>query len=131
MSIDVIGNFITVIRNGARVAATHVDFPYSKLNHHIAEILREEGFVRNVTVETDIKELKKIRVHLKFVNNESVIHEIVRISKPGRRVYEAIGQVAPVIGGLGITILSTHKGIMTQKRAKDLSVGGEILCTVW
>lgn len=130
MSKDVIGDFLTSIRNGLMVGKSFVVCPHSKLKEDVAHILQEEGFIRNFTVEGDsIK--KSIKVFLKYVDNESVIHEIVRVSTPGRRCYTAANNLQPVIGGLGISILSTNKGVITNKQAKDLSVGGEILCTVW
>lgn len=131
MSIDTIGNFLTVIRNGIMVTKKYVTIPYSKIKHEIANILEEEGFIRNVSVETSDKGFKTLKIALKYVNNESVIHEITRVSRPGLRVYGSFSNIEPVIGGLGITILSTNKGIITNRKAKSLSTGGEVLCTVW
>lgn len=131
MSIDTVGNFLTIIRNGIMVTKKSVTAPYSKVKHQIATILEEEGFIRNFSIETSDKGFKTLRVALKYVNNESVIHEITRVSTPGIRVYESVSNIKPVIGGLGITILSTNKGIITNRKAKSLSTGGEVLCTVW
>ena len=131
MSIDTIGNFLTIIRNGIMVTKKYVTIPYSKIKHEIASILEEEGFIKNFSIETSDKGFKTLKIALKYVNNESVIHEITRISRPGLRVYESYSNIEPVIGGLGITILSTNKGIITNRKAKSLSTGGEVLCTVW
>jgi len=131
MSIDTVGNFLTIIRNGIMVTKKSVTAPYSKVKHEIATILEDEGFIRNFSIETSDKGFKTLKIVLKYVNNESVIHEITRISTPGIRVYEGVTNIKPVIGGLGITILSTNKGIITNRKAKSLSTGGEVLCTVW
>lgn len=129
MSVDSIANFLTIIRNGILVSKRSVITPYSKINFEIAGILKEEGFIDDFfVVENKFKQLK---ILLKYVDGESAIHEITRISKPGRRTYEGVSQLKPVIGGLGISILTTNKGLMTNKKAKQLSLGGEVICTVW
>ena len=130
MSRDVIADFLTIIRNGIRSAKQVVDAPYSVAKHAIADLLKLEGFVKDVVVVEDDGK-KKLRIYLKYVSGESVIHEIQRVSRPGLRSYTGINAVRPVIGGLGITILSTNQGILTNKQARDRNVGGEILCTVW
>lgn len=130
MSIDSIGDFLTILRNGILVSKKQVSAPFSKIRFHIAEALLREGFIRDMkTVETD--KGKSLVIHLKYVNGESVIHEITRISKPGRRRYEGVKELGSVIGGLGIAILTTNRGIVTDKEARNLSVGGEVLCYVW
>lgn len=131
MSIDVIGNFLTIIRNGLMASKPFVQAPHSKMSLAIAQTLKEEGFIRNFEV-ADVDTVKKtIKIFLKYVGGESVIHEITRISTPGRRRYIGNGSIKPVIGGLGISILTTNKGIITNKKARELGVGGEVLCTVW
>lgn len=130
MSIDVIGNFLTIIRNGIAVGKPYILSPHSNMRESLAGILKAEGFIKDVVVEGDGVN-KNIKVLLRYVDGESAIHEIVRISTPGRRVYSGSKDVKPVIGGLGVAILSTNKGLMTNKQAKDLAVGGEIICTVW
>lgn len=127
---DVIANFLTIIRNGISAAHPLVRAPYSRLNLDIARILKEEGFIRDFAIEGESYK-RTIVVTLKYVGGESVIHEITRISTPGRRTYSAIKQVRPVVGGLGISILSTSKGVMTQHQATTHNVGGELLCKVW
>lgn len=127
---DMIGNFLTIIRNGISLGKPYVRAPHSKTRESIAKILKEEGFIKDFFVEPD-GSFKNIKVDLKYHDGESVIHELTRVSKPSRRVYSAAKSFKPVIGGLGLSIVSTSKGIMTDKQAKDLSVGGEVICTVW
>ena len=130
MSIDSIGDFLTIIRNGLMASKSHVIAPYSRIKFDIATILKDAGFVRNASViEKD--GWKKIQVVLKYVNGESVIHEIDRVSKPGRRSYTGQLDIKPVIGGLGLSILSTNRGVISNHKAKKLNVGGEVICTVW
>lgn len=130
MSIDVIGDFLTIIRNGIMSSKLLVVAPYSKIKAELAEILKDEGFIKDYAViEDDGK--KSIKVFLKYVGGESVIHELKRISTPGRRSYKGATNIKPVIGGLGLSILTTSKGIISHKKAKELGVGGEVLCTVW
>lgn len=128
---DVIGNFLTCIRNGASASKQSILVPYSNIKHEIAKILKEEGFIRDIETLEKENNKKEMRVLLKYVDGESVIHEITRMSTPGRRLYSKVGNITPVIGNLGISILSTNKGVMTNKQAKDQSVGGEIICSVW
>lgn len=130
MSVDSIGDFLTIVRNGLMASKRSVVAPYSKVKNAIAQILSKEGFINGFEIlEEDGK--KYIKVNLRYVKGESVIHAIERISKPGRRVYEKSAVLKPVVGKLGIAILTTDKGIITDKQARDLSVGGEIICTVW
>lgn len=132
MSIDSIGDFLTIIRNGIMASNQAVLAPYSKMRHQIANILWDEGFVKQVVViEGQGITSKKIKLVLKYVDGESVIHNIKRISKPSCRMYSGIKEIKPVIGNLGISILTTNKGLLTDKQAKKNSVGGEIICTVW
>ena len=131
MSIDSIGDFLTIIRNGIMVGKLSVTAPYSKLKHEIARVLLDEGFIRDI-VEIELDSNKKdIRIDLKYIRGESVIHEIDRESKLGRRLYKGHDKFKPVIGNLGISIVTTNRGVMTNKKARSLGVGGEVLCTVW
>jgi len=131
MSIDSIGNFLTIIRNGFILGKRSVNAPFSKMNIAIAEILKDEGFIKDIsTIETD-SNIKTLKIFLKYVDGESVIHELTRKSRPSRRYYTGAKNIRPVKGNLGISILSTNKGLMTDKKAKDLSVGGEVICSVW
>lgn len=130
MSIDVVGDFLTVIRNGLMASKRTVSAPSSKLRVEIARVLKAEGYIKDYQVtEEDGK--PSLTVFLKYVDGESVIHEVVRVSKPGRREYQASTALEPVLGGLGIYILTTNKGVVSDREAKKLAVGGEVLCRVW
>src|SRR3989304_4588771 len=101
MSVDTIGDFLTIIRNGVRASKPFVFAPHSQLKHHIAQILKDEGFIRDFAIEqTD--DSKKIKLILKYFEGLSVIHDIQRVSRPGRRFYAGHKTSAPIIGGLGI-----------------------------
>lgn len=130
MSIDVIGDFLTIIRNGLMSSKLFVVAPYSKIKAEVAEILKDEGFIKDFAI-TDEDDKKSVKIFLKYVGGESVIHELTRISTPGRRRYKGAANIKPVIGGLGLSILTTSKGIISHKKAKELGVGGEVICTVW
>ncbi len=130
MSVDSIGNFLTIIRNGVKVSLPFVVAPYSKMNEAIAKILEREGFVRSVEqIEQDGKQ--RLKITLRYVEGESVIHDLKRISKLSCRSYVGATNIRPVIGGLGLSILSTNQGVLSHKQAKKLGVGGEVICTVW
>lgn len=132
MSIDVIADFLTIIRNGVMVSKSFVTAPYSKMRESIAQILKNEGFITDfVILNADSDAKKRLKVVLKYVDGEAVIHEIQRVSKPGRRVYAGNKEIKPVIGQLGISILTTSRGVIAHQKAKKLSVGGEVICTVW
>jgi small subunit ribosomal protein S8 len=131
MSIDSIGDFLTIIRNGIMASKPSVFAPHSKMREEIARILKDEGFIKDYTIIEIEPQRKAINVFLKYVNGESVIHEISRKSTPGRRMYRGAQAIEPVIGGLGLSIVSTNKGVMTHKEARKQSVGGEVLCIVW
>ena len=128
MSKDVIANFLTIVRNGIARSKSYVTSDYSSFRYEIAKILKQEGYITDVLV-VDQENQKKLKIVLKYVEGESVIHEIKRISKPSRRIYRSVDAIKPVIGGLNI--LTTSKGIMTDKTAEKQRVGGELICTVW
>jgi small subunit ribosomal protein S8 len=130
VSKDVIANFLTIVRNGIARSKSYVTSDYSSFRYEIAKILKAEGYISDVLV-VDQEDQKKLKVVLKYVDGESVIHEITRISKPSRRIYKSVDNLKPVIGGLGVNILTTSKGIMTDKAAQKERVGGELICTVW
>jgi small subunit ribosomal protein S8 len=130
MSIDSIGDFLTIIRNGLMSSKLFVVAPYSKIKAEVAEILKDEGFIKDFAL-SDEDGKKSIKIFLKYVAGESVIHDLKRISTPGRRSYKGAANIKPVIGGLGLSILTTSKGIISHKKAKELGVGGEVICTVW
>jgi small subunit ribosomal protein S8 len=133
---DPIADMLTRIRNGILAGHTSVAMPSSKTKASIAQILKDEGFVGDYEV-VDGEKLghKVLRIRLKYVGERrtrrSVISGIERISRPGRRVYTGKREIPWVLSGLGIAILSTPKGVMTGQRARQLGVGGEVLCKVW
>ncbi|MCK4651346.1 30S ribosomal protein S8 [Candidatus Babeliales bacterium] len=131
MSVDVVGDFLTIIRNAIKVYKRSVVAPNSKLKEGIAKVLKEEGFIRDFKVNEDEVGKKFLTVYLKYIKGSPSINEIVRISKPSRRCYERLNKITPVVGGLGISILSTSSGVMTDRQSKKLSVGGEVICHVW
>jgi len=128
---DPIADMLTRIRNANTVRHETVEMPASKIKRQIAEILKSEGFIRDCEYIEDNKQ-GIIRIFLKYgPNNERVITGLKRISKPGLRVYTKASEIPRVLGGLGIAILSTSKGIMTDKQARQLNTGGEVICYVW
>lgn len=131
MMTDPIADMLTRIRNGNNAKHDSVDIPASNIKKQLAQILLDEGFIKGYDVIDDGKQ-GIIRVDLKFgKHNEKVISGIKRISKPGLRVYVKSDEVPRVLGGLGIAILSTSSGIMTDKVARKEGIGGEVICYVW
>lgn len=131
MSVDSIADFLTAIRNSILVFHRSVAVPFSNMKMGIAKVLKEEGYIKDYKKVDGEGNKATLIVYLKYVDNESVIHEIKRISTPGRRYYEGLRNMSSVIGGLGISILSTSVGIVTGREAKKLSTGGEVICHVW
>ncbi len=128
---DFIGDFLTAIRNAARAHKEKLTMPASRITVRIAEILKEEGFIDNVKPFAEGKK-NFVRVHLKYLKNKrSAIQGLRRISKPGSRNYVGYTEIPKVLGGLGVAILSTPQGLMTDRQARQVKAGGEILCTVW
>ncbi|NLC68249.1 MAG: 30S ribosomal protein S8 [Clostridiaceae bacterium] len=128
---DAIADMLTRIRNASSVKHENVDIPASNIKKEIARILKEEGFIKGYELIDDGKQ-GIIRIKLKYsTNKRSVISGIKRISKPGLRVYAGKDEIPKVLGGLGIAIISTSKGIMTDKKARNEGVGGEVLAFVW
>lgn len=128
---DPIADFLTRIRNGNMVMHAKIEAPSSKIKVAIAEILLEEGYIKNFEVVEDGKQ-GIIRVYLKYgAKKEKVITGIKRISKPGLRVYVQKEEVPKVLGGLGIAIISTSQGVMTDKKARQAGLGGEVICYIW
>lgn len=128
---DPIADFLTRIRNASLAKHESVEIPASKIKHDIAEILKNEGFVRDIEYIDDNKQ-GMIRIFLKYgKNNERVISGIKRISKPGLRSYVKSDAVPKVLNGLGIAILSTSEGVITDKQARAKKIGGEVLAYVW
>lgn len=128
---DPIADMLTRIRNANTVRLDKIEIPASKMKREIAEILKREGFIRDVEYIEDNKQ-GIIRLFLKYgSSNERVITGLKRISKPGLRVYAKAHEVPRVLGGLGIAIVSTSKGVLTDKEARSQQVGGEVLAYVW
>lgn len=128
---DPIADMLTRIRNASNTYKEKVDVPFSKLKLEIARILSEEGFIKNYKVVEDKGKPSLIRISLKYGDKrEKVITTISRISRSGRRVYSGKSRIPKVIGGLGIAILSTSKGILTDHQARQQGIGGEVLCYV-
>ena len=128
---DPIADMLTRIRNAAKAKFNSVVVPGSTVKIEVAKILKSEGFIRNYKFLKDGKQ-GILRIYLKYGAGQSnVIYEIKRVSKPSRRIYVRCKEIKPVYNGLGIAILSTSKGVMTDKKARQEKVGGEILCHVW
>ena len=131
MLTDPISDMLTRVRNALIAKHAKVDVPASKLKSEIARILKEEGYVSNFKV-TDEEGHKVLRIYLKYGNNnEAVISNLSRVSSPGCRVYVRRSEIPRVLGGLGINILTTPRGVMTGRQARKEGVGGEILCEIW
>ena len=127
---DPIADMLTRVRNAVKAEHLKVDIPSSKIKVAIAKILKDEGFIKNYKVIEDNKQ-KVLRVYLKYSDqNQSALLSIVRISKPGRRVYTKAEELKPVFNNIGIRILSTPKGVITNKAAQKLNVGGEVICEI-
>ena len=130
---DPIADMLTRIRNGIQSRHDRVEMPSSKLKVEVAKILKSEGFITNYkVVQEDGKPQASLRVYLKYSEGgEPVIHGIERISRPGRRVYRGKEEIPQVLGGLGLAIVSTSKGVLSGAEAARTGVGGEVLCQVW
>ncbi|MFA7419782.1 MAG: 30S ribosomal protein S8 [Melioribacteraceae bacterium] len=127
---DPIADFLTRVRNAVKARKKYVEIPSSKMKISLAEILKSQKFIKDFNVTEDNKQ-NVLRVHLQYVNGVPSITGLKRISKPGLRTYVGNDEIPRVLGGLGISILSTPKGLLTDKQAKKESVGGELVCQVW
>ena len=128
---DPIGDLLTRIRNGQRARKTSVLSPASKLRSNVLEVLKREGYIRDFAQEEIQPGIAELRIELKYHEGKPVIREISRVSKPGRRVYSKIKDLPKVYNGLGIAILSTPKGVMSDNEARAANLGGEVLCRVF
>ena len=129
---DPIADFLTRIRNGIQAKKRWIDVPSSAMKKRIAYVLKEEKYIEDFFFISESSSKEKIRIFLKYdYNGESVIEKVERISKPGLRVYVGNGQAPRVLDGLGISILSTSKGVLSNKKAKEFGVGGELICEVY
>ncbi|HUP36391.1 MAG TPA: 30S ribosomal protein S8 [Candidatus Limnocylindria bacterium] len=127
---DPIADFLTRIRNASRAEHEKVDIPSSKLKLRMAEILKDEGFIKNFRIIEDNKQ-GTLRVYLKYAGNEKIISGIVRVSRPGRRIYVSKDKIPTILGGMGVAILSTSAGVMTDRQVRKQHLGGEVLAYVW
>lgn len=128
---DPIADMLTRIRNGNKAKFEKVDIPLSKEKLEIAKILKQEGYIKNFKVLSEEKK-GTLRVYLKYdAQNRGLINGIKRLSRPGLRIYVKSKKILPVLNGFGINIVSTPQGIITDKDAKKLNVGGELICSVW
>lgn len=131
MRTDPIADLLTRIRNASRAEHEKVDIPSSKLKVRIAEILKEEGFIKNFRVLEDGKQ-GVLRVYLKYgTGNEKMISGLVRVSTPGRRIYVGHDEIPSILGGMGVAMVSTSRGVLTDRVARKQKVGGEVLAYVW
>ena len=128
---DPVGDMIARIRNAAMRKRAKVLTPASKLRQRVLDVLQNEGYIRGYSRSLTPEGFDQFEIELKYYDGEPVIAEIARVSKPGRRVYSSIGDLKPVKNGLGISILSTSKGVMSDTAARDANVGGEVLCRVY
>ncbi len=126
---DPVADMLTRIRNASKQHHELVDVPYSKVKMEIAKILLEEGYIASCEVVEDTH--KTIRITLKYFENKPVIQGLKRISKPGLRMYAEVENLPRVLNGLGTAIISTSKGIVTDKKARELNVGGEVMAYIW
>ena len=127
---DPVADFLTRIRNGSKARKPRVDIPASHMKRSLAEILKGQNFIKDYSIIEDNKQ-NVIRVELKYTNGSPAISGLKRISKPGLRVYKKSGDLPRVLNGLGVAVISTPKGLLTDKDARTQSVGGEIVCYIW
>ncbi len=128
---DPLGDMLTRIRNGQRAQKSAVRSPASKLRQSVLEVLKREGYIRNYETVDIRPGIRELSIELKYHNGEPVIRELKRVSKPGRRIYAGVKDLPQVYNGLGIAILSTPRGVVSDAEARELKVGGEVLCTVF
>ena len=129
--IDPVGDMITRIRNGQMRSSSTIEMPASKFRTKILDVLRDQGYISNYKLSLDKNKKNNISVNLKYKEGMPVIREITRISKPGRRVFTKADSIPKIQNGLGIAIMSTSKGVMTDNEARKENIGGEILCKVF
>ena len=131
MMTDPIADMLTRIRNAVRVEKPSVDMPLSKVKRGLAEVLKREGYIWDWEEIPD-KPSSHLRIHLKYgPNGERVIQQVRRVSKPGCRVYRGSTKLKPILGGLGISVISTSRGVISDREARQRNLGGEVLCEVW
>lgn len=130
MMTDPLGDMLTRIRNGQRAGKPVVAAPASKLRARVLDVLQREGFIRGYSEAEILPGIRELKIELKYHEGEPAIREISRVSKPGRRVYSKLEDIPRVYNGLGVAILSTPRGVISDSEARDAHVGGEVLCKV-
>ncbi|WMY97291.1 MAG: 30S ribosomal protein S8 [Arsenophonus sp.] len=125
---DPISNMLTTIRNAQRAKKKSIEIPFSKIKKEIAKVLKQEGYIQNY--ESFNNKIPKLKIELKYFQKKGVIENIQRISKPSLRIYKKKYNLPTVMEGLGIAIISTSKGVMTDKKARKIGLGGEVICYV-
>ena len=131
MMTDPIADMLTRIRNAVRIERPNVQVPASKVKRGLAEVLKREGYIWDWN-ESEKDKFSVIQIDLKYgPNGERVIRHIKRVSKPGRRIYNGATQLRPILNGLGISIVSTSRGVISDREARQQNLGGEVLCEVW
>jgi small subunit ribosomal protein S8 len=128
---DLLSDMLTRIRNGQQASLGYVDAPYSKLLLNVLEVLKREGYIADFEESEISKGRKQISIGLKYYDGQPAIREIKRVSRPGLRVYRGIEKLGRVRNGLGVSILSTSKGVMSDYEAKQANIGGEVLCSIF
>ena len=128
---DPLSDMIARMKNAATRKRSSVLTPASRLRQRVLDVLQDEGYIRGYSLVQNPGEFPQFEIELKYFDGQPVIAEIARVSKPGRRVYSAINDLKPIKNGLGISILSTSKGVMSDAAARDANVGGEVLCRVY
>ncbi len=126
---DTLADMFTRIRNGQMAEKVSVTMPSSKMKVSLAEVLKQEGFIADFNIEGDVK--PTLTVELKYFEGKPVIEQIKRVSRPGLRQYKSVDELPKVSGGLGVAIVSTSKGVMTDRAAREAGIGGEVICTVF
>lgn len=127
---DPIADMLTRIRNAQAMEKVSVRMPASKLKTAIANVLKDEGYIEGYKIEGDQAKVAELEIELKYYSGRPVIESIARVSKPGLRIYRGKDELPNVMNGLGVAIVSTPRGVMTDRKARSLGVGGEVLCTV-
>jgi small subunit ribosomal protein S8 len=131
MMTDPIADMLTRIRNAVRVERPYVDMPISKVKRGLADVLKREGYIWDWQ-EVEAVPAAQLRIELKYgPNGERVIQKIRRVSKPGRRIYTKARDLRPILNGLGISIISTSRGVVSDREARQRNLGGEVLCEIW
>lgn len=131
MMTDPIADMLTRIRNAVRVERPYVDMPISKVKRGLADVLKREGYIWDWQ-EVEAVPAAQLRIELKYgPNGERVIQKIRRVSKPGRRIYSKARDLKPILNGLGISVISTSRGVVSDREARQRNLGGEVLCEIW